>query len=67
MQVPTLYPHMLCIVYNEVHIYVPNWDSINWFVEKLKLREAQEGAHFVFLLPYYKHSVFYDKQNIRGL
>lgn len=54
-------------VYNVVHIYVPNRDGIDWFVEKLKLREAQEGANFVFLLPYYKHSVFYDKQNIRGL
>ena len=54
-------------VYNEVHIYIPDWDSINWFVEKFNLREAKEGANFIFLLPYYKHSAFYDKQNIGGL
>lgn len=54
-------------VYNEVHIYIPSQESIDWFVRKLKLREVQEGANLVFLLPYYKHSVFYNKQKIRGL
>lgn len=54
-------------VYNEVHIYVQDKGSINWFVEKLRLREAGEGANFIFLLPYYKHSVFYGKQCIRNL
>jgi hypothetical protein len=54
-------------VYNEVHIYIQDRDSINWFVERLKLREAKEGANFIFLLPYYKHSVFYAKQRIRDL
>jgi hypothetical protein len=52
-------------VYNEVHIYVQNKDSINRLVEGLKLREAREGANLVFLLPYYKHSAFYGKQRIR--
>jgi hypothetical protein len=52
-------------VYNEVHIYIQNKDSINRFVEKLKLREAREGANLIFLLPYYKNSVFYGKQRIR--
>ena len=52
-------------VYNEVHIYIQNKGSINRFVEKLKLREAREGANLIFLLPYYKHSVFYGKQRIR--
>jgi len=54
-------------VYNEVHIYIQHKGSINWFVEKLKLREAGEGANLIFLLPHYKHSVFYGKQRIRNL
>lgn len=54
-------------VYNEVHIFIQDRHSINWFVEKLKLKEAKEGANFIFLLPYYKHSVFYDKQKIRDM
>ena len=54
-------------VYNEVHIYIQDKGSINRIVEKLKLREAGEGANLIFLLPYYKHSVFYGKQRIRTL
>lgn len=54
-------------VYKEVHIYVLNQDSIDFFVKRLKLKEVQQGANVIFLLPYYKHSVFYDKQKIRGL
>jgi len=54
-------------VYNEVHIYVQDQKDIKWFVEKLKLREAKKGTNLIFLLPYYKHSVFYGKQKIRGL
>ena len=54
-------------VYKEVHIYAENKEVINWFMEKMKLREAEEGANLIFLLPYYKHSVFYGKQRIRGV
>ena len=54
-------------VYNEVHIYIQNRVSIKRFVDKLKLKEAKEGANFIFLLPYYKHSVFYGKQRIRNV
>jgi hypothetical protein len=54
-------------VYNEVHIYIQDKGSINWFVEKLKLKEAHEGANLIFLLPYYKHSVFYGRQRIKNL
>ena len=54
-------------VYNEVHIYIQGKGSINRFVKKLKLKEAREGANLIFLLPYYKHSVFYGKQRIRNL
>jgi DNA-binding Lrp family transcriptional regulator len=54
-------------VYKEVHIYVDSKEVINWFMEKMKLREAEEGANLIFLLPYYKHSVFYGKQRIRSV
>jgi hypothetical protein len=33
----------------------------------MKLREAEEGVNLIFLLPYYKHSVFYGKQRIRSV
>jgi hypothetical protein len=33
----------------------------------MKLSEAGEGANLIFLLPYYRHSVFYGKQRIRKL
>jgi hypothetical protein len=29
------------------------------------LRRVEHGANLIFLLPYYKHSVFYGKQRIR--
>jgi len=54
-------------VYNEVHIYVHDRDNINHLVERLKLRDAQDGANLVFLLPYYKHSAFYGKRSIRNV
>jgi DNA-binding transcriptional regulator YhcF (GntR family) len=54
-------------VYKEVHIYAENKEVIYWFMEKMKLREAEEGANLIFLLPYYKHSVFYGKQRIRSV
>jgi len=77
-RIPDDIPYAVCLhagaslvapyaVYNEVHIYIQNKGSIDWFVEKLKLREAGEGANLVFLLPYYKHSVFYGRQSIRNL
>jgi hypothetical protein len=49
-------------VYSEVHIYINEKDSIKWFAENLKLREVDEGANLIFLLPFYKQSVFYDIQ-----
>jgi DNA-binding Lrp family transcriptional regulator len=54
-------------VYNEVHIYAKNKGVINRFLEKMKLSEAGEGANIIFLLPYYRHSVFYGKQRIRDV
>ena len=54
-------------VYREVHIYARDKGVIDQFVEKMKLREAGEGANLIFLLPYYTHSVFYGKQKIRNV
>ena len=54
-------------VYNEVHIYLQNKDSIKWFVDNLKLKDSEKGANFIFLLPYYKNSVFYGMQRIKNL
>jgi len=54
-------------VYNEVHIYISSRDSIEFFEERLKLKEAQQGVNIIFLLPHYKQSVFYGKQKIRDL
>jgi hypothetical protein len=53
--------------YGEVHIYAKDQEVIDRILQKLKLREADEGANVIFLLPYYKHSVFYGKQKIRGV
>jgi hypothetical protein len=53
--------------YSEVHIYVKNKGIIDLFIDKMKLRESGEGANLIFLLPHYKHSVFYDKQRIRNI
>lgn len=53
--------------YGEVHIYAKDQEVIDRIVQKLKLRETDEGANVIFLLPYYKHSVFYGKQKIRSV
>jgi hypothetical protein len=54
-------------VFSEVHIYAKNKEVINRIAEKMKLKQVGEGANLIFLLPYYKHSVFYGKQRIRNL
>jgi len=54
-------------VFNEVHVYVSNKESSNFFVEQLKLRPVERGANFIIIFPYYKHSVFFNKQNIKNL
>ncbi len=51
----------------EVHIYIPNEVSMEYFVKQLELNEADDGANVLFLFPYYKHSAFYGAQTISGL
>ncbi len=54
-------------VYNDVHIYVSNKKSFEFFVDKLNLRPVEEGGNICIFHPYYKHSVFYNKQKIQNL
>ena len=41
--------------------------SIKYFENRLKLKAVEQGANVVFLIPYYKHSAFYDMQNVKEL
>lgn len=52
--------------FNVVHIYLQNREMISNF-EKLNLKRVDNGENLVFLIPYYKNSVFFDKQNINNL
>jgi DNA-binding transcriptional regulator YhcF (GntR family) len=54
-------------VFDSVHIYVQNQKMIDYFREQLDLEEAQRGENVVLMLPYYSHSVFYDRQKANGL
>lgn len=53
--------------FNEVHIYVSSQESMDFFVNKLSLKQVDRGANLILLFPYYKHSIFYDKQNVKNL
>jgi DNA-binding transcriptional regulator YhcF (GntR family) len=54
-------------VYKEVHVYVEDRRGIEFFKKKMDLKDSAQGANLVLMLPYYKHSVFYDRQMIEGL
>ena len=54
-------------VYKEVHLYIADRQSIRYFRDALKLKEADRGANLVLMLPYYKHSTFYDSHEVEGL
>jgi len=54
-------------VYNELHIYIKDENDIEWFSDNLKLKKVDSGANLIFLLPYYKYSVFYDMQQVNNL
>jgi predicted transcriptional regulator len=52
--------------FNVVHIYLQNKEMVSKF-EKLNLKRVDRGENLVFLIPYYKNSVFYGRQNINNL
>jgi len=54
-------------VFDSVHIYISNPDSMDYFVRALDLKSVERGANLIFVSPYYKHSVFYDRQRIKKL
>jgi hypothetical protein len=54
-------------VFDSVHIYVQNQEAIKYFEDKLKLKAVEQGANIVFLIPFYKYSVFYDMQKVKDL
>lgn len=54
-------------VYNEVHVYLKDYAHLDHFVQAMNLEEVEQGANLVFLDPYYKYSVFYDRQEVEGL
>jgi len=53
--------------YQEVHMYVSNEKALEYFKKRMNLRSAEQGANLILMLPYYKHSVFYDSRIIEGL
>ena len=54
-------------VYKEVHMYVRDSGGIDFFKKELDLKEADQGANLVLMMPYYKHSVFYDSREVENL
>lgn len=54
-------------VYKEVHLYINDLQSIDFFRGALDLKKTDRGANLVLMLPYYKHSVFYDSHAVEGL
>jgi len=54
-------------VYKEVHVYVENKEEIKFFKKKLDLKDVDQGANVVFMIPHYRHSVFYDSRIVQGL
>jgi len=53
--------------YKEVHIYVEDKRGIEFFRNEMELKDSAKGANLILMLPYYRHSVFYDSREIDGL
>ena len=54
-------------VYNEVHIYLPDMKSEEIIIQELDLKKVDKGANIFLMRPYYKNSVFYDRQLVQNL
>lgn len=54
-------------VYKEVHMYVSNSEGVEFFKKEMHLKNADQGANLVLMMPYYKHSVFYDSREVENL
>ncbi|MGD9214450.1 MAG: type IV toxin-antitoxin system AbiEi family antitoxin [Desulfobacteraceae bacterium] len=53
--------------YKEVHIYVGDAKDIEFFKKEMDLKDADQGANVVLMIPYYRHSAFYDSREVEGL
>ena len=53
--------------FDRVHIYISGKAEEEYFVSELNLSRVEKGANLVCVSPYYRHSVFYDKQKIQKL
>ena len=53
--------------FNEVHLFISDEKSSRFFQHQLKLKAVDQGANVILVSPYYRHSVFYDKQKINRL
>lgn len=54
-------------VFKEVHVYVRNQKDIEFFKNQLQLSSADQGSNLLFMLPYYKNSVFFDIRIVKNL
>jgi len=54
-------------VFKEIHVYVRSQKDIEYFKKYLNLSSADQGANFIIMLPYYKNSVFFGKQNVNNI
>ena len=54
-------------VYKEVHMYIRDGEGIEFFKNKMDLKDTDQGANLVLMIPYYKHSVFYDSREVKAL
>ncbi len=48
-------------------MYVSGGEGIEFFQKELDLKDADQGANLVLMMPYYKHSVYYDSREVEGL
>jgi len=53
--------------FSEVHLYIPDEKSSESFQHQLNLKSVDQGANVILVLPYYRHSVFYNKQKVNKL
>jgi DNA-binding transcriptional regulator YhcF (GntR family) len=54
-------------IFDCVHIYIPDKAEEDYFVKELNLHRVEKGTNLVCVSPYYRHSIFYDKQKIQKL
>lgn len=53
--------------YQKLHAYVPGHSDIVYWKKELNLEEVDEGANCFLRIPYYRHSVFFGSQKIKGV